>query len=923
MIEGPGQIQRFEVLGHIGTGGMGSVYRAHDPQLDRVVAIKVLAGAGHDAGSTLSTDATLDLRSSPRVDTNGMLDEARMMARLSHPNVLPVYEVGLTGDAMFVVMEYVEGCDLERWLEREHPLADILAVFANAGRGLAAAHASGVVHRDFKPANVLIGSDGRVRVADFGIARLAASPEAMVRVADTRGTPHYMAPEVFRGEPGTQQSDVFAFCTALRDTIGERPEVSKRLRAAIARGLSPDPAARPLLVEVLAAIEGRRSHWRWAAVALGAGAVATIAVLVAAVGIDRTPATATCDANHPRFAVPWDDQRRTEFRTAFHEQRSADVTRAIATLDRRRSGIGDLLRQTCAATRDGGLTDEQSRIRQSCLERRAIGFGVAHTHMLADKPKNIDLVAETIADPEQCLDLKAPPIVNRGVTEALYIQFATSMKGPRDQWVPRADAIRRAAELAGEDELAVRATTRIGILRRTGDDLAGANQTLERAYRAAFELGATYLATLALVERSSTALQRGDAKSAHSLAELAVDGSNKAHILPRMRAYAYFNLARTELRSGHPTAAVPHLDKALEVITSAHQPYKLYETQIRFDLINALRQTGKHDQALELAQKTLAFAKDAWGERSLQTAEALSMLGTELQAAGKLDEAIRDHRAALDTMVAVLPPGRSNITSQRFEVATVLVDAGQLKEALRELETIQTELVRNQALRAMEPAVDLTLGRVLFELGRFDDSIRIENKGFEATLSQFGLDHPATIQARLQLTSHLLELGHLDGAEHHVNGIERAYQADAKANAIPLAKLHGSMLAELVRARGKLARADRIARAAITTLSKAKDRDPAELVPIWLEVAAIKIDRRRYRDANTALAKAEQLARSDAHAETWLALATLQRARIEARAGHRRKATKLARTIKPVLDREHAFVRARGQLARLIAGKAP
>jgi serine/threonine protein kinase len=274
----PTQIQRFHVIGEIGSGGMGRVYRALDPQLDREVAIKVL---NHPrAGSTppLSIDDTIDLEQSSRPRGAVLLAEARMMARLCHPNVATVYEVGFADGALFVVMEHIEGCNLATWLRVPRALDDILHVLAQACRGLRAAHARGIVHRDFKPTNVLVGRDGRVRVADFGLSHLVnAVPSGLVRTDVTVGTPSYMAPELLRGEQARPAADVFAFATTMAEALGCPPGttscererrlrdrgISSRLRCAIAAGLAEQPIARCSLDVVLASIEAVASTPAW------------------------------------------------------------------------------------------------------------------------------------------------------------------------------------------------------------------------------------------------------------------------------------------------------------------------------------------------------------------------------------------------------------------------------------------------------------------------------------------------------------------------------------------------------------------------------------------------------------------------------------------------------------------------------------
>src|SRR5262249_20743525 len=192
----PGErLGRYVVLSLLGQGGMSVVYLAYDPQLDRKVALKLV-----------------------RVDVLGtagrqrLLREAQALARLSSPYVVPVYNVEPVGDQIFVAMEYVEGQTLREWLVESRPSREILRILGDAGRGLAAAHAAGLVHRDFKPENVLLGRDGRVRVVDFGLARTAddlssepglpaASPPPsatlstpVTRFGQVIGTPGYMAP---------------------------------------------------------------------------------------------------------------------------------------------------------------------------------------------------------------------------------------------------------------------------------------------------------------------------------------------------------------------------------------------------------------------------------------------------------------------------------------------------------------------------------------------------------------------------------------------------------------------------------------------------------------------------------------------------------------------------------------------------------
>src|ERR1041385_1014931 len=216
LVEGA-QFGRFRIEQRLGAGAMGVVYVAHDTQLGRRVAVKVLRNQSGPAEARL-------------------LREAQVMARLAHPNVVVLYDAGMVAGQMFIAMELVEGETLAAWLERRHSWQEVLERFLQSGRGLAAAHASGIVHRDFKPANVLVGTDGRARVLDFGVAREASElgtspapvheggPGALTETGTILGTPAYMAPEQRRGERATEASDQFSFCVSLWEGLaGARP----------------------------------------------------------------------------------------------------------------------------------------------------------------------------------------------------------------------------------------------------------------------------------------------------------------------------------------------------------------------------------------------------------------------------------------------------------------------------------------------------------------------------------------------------------------------------------------------------------------------------------------------------------------------------------------------------------------------------
>jgi len=306
------KIGRFVVVGELGKGGMGVVYAAHDRELDRQVALKVLRAAA----------ATEEERMR-------MLREGQAMARVTHPNVITVYEVGVEGTLVFLAQELLDAGTLGHWLEKPRSHAEIIAKFEAAGRGLAAAHAAGLVHRDFKPDNVLLGKDGRVRVSDFGLARSLAAEDGLpaatranmaraqldlsrspmsplTRTGAVMGTPMFMAPEQHNGERADERSDQFAFCVALYHALyGDWPfagktavaladaviegrlqrpprgrHVPSRLRKILLRGLARDPAARYPSMEALLADLTRPPSRTFRRVVLAATALSLVAAAV-------------------------------------------------------------------------------------------------------------------------------------------------------------------------------------------------------------------------------------------------------------------------------------------------------------------------------------------------------------------------------------------------------------------------------------------------------------------------------------------------------------------------------------------------------------------------------------------------------------------------------------------------------------------
>ena len=440
-LEGPRRLGRYDLLGSLGHGGMGVVYRARDGELDRIVALKVL-------------------RDDRARDDERLRREARALAKLSHPNIVAVLEVGLEDDAVFVAMEYVHGGTLGEWC-LDHPLGErgrferALDLALQSLRGLAAAHDAGLVHCDLKPSNMLVGRDGRLRIADFGLARESAAGSAFdthdpdareareaadegsrrqqqtdQRHATSRdtvaGTPLYMAPEQFQGR-ATPSSDIFSWCVSFHEVFfGIRPFAAKTaaglqedvaarrfvspprsarapdwLRPILLRGLDVDPQRRwPDVASILRAIESRRRPRKWPWV-VGSTAAFAATVLVARVPLVPQPVIAPCTDDRARLDAVWGPDTREAIHANLDR---VAVAYGPATWERVEGRMEELATRwrtdRLEACRQGREHDPElaaiGRKRTACLDRSLDAFA---------------FVAETLTDTEQNIAPYAVPLL--------------------------------------------------------------------------------------------------------------------------------------------------------------------------------------------------------------------------------------------------------------------------------------------------------------------------------------------------------------------------------------------------------------------------------------------------------------------------------------------------------------------------------
>jgi eukaryotic-like serine/threonine-protein kinase len=488
------RVDRFEIVRLLGAGGMGAVYEARDPELGRSVALKVIR----------EPNPQLSLR---------LLREAQALAQLQHPNVVAVHDVGTDGDEVFVAMELVDGTSLDRRAPKPASWREVVELFVQAGRGLIAAHAKGLIHRDVKPANLFVDRDGRVRVGDFGLARRAAddaparissefevsgidetvdaSDPATAQTIDTGGgsgdgllgsplthegslvgTPKYMAPEQAAGKRASALSDQYSFCVALKEMLP--PGSPSWLTRAVERGLERDPAKRhpsmQALVDILAQTPGKRR--RTALVIAAIVAIAGVAVALLLVGRrdpdnDEVAAmVADCTAGEDRIADVWNPARRAEVEAAFvatGKIYAKDIFEKVAAaLDARRDEWVAMHSQACQATRlFRTQSPEVYERRMACLEDRRSELDAFVGELATIEPKAVDdagAIVDDIARVRPCADIERLAELERPPTEPTervrYDELAQQLAAlGAKTWTGEWDALSRdGATIAAEAE---------------------------------------------------------------------------------------------------------------------------------------------------------------------------------------------------------------------------------------------------------------------------------------------------------------------------------------------------------------------------------------------------------------------------------------------------------------------------------------
>jgi len=748
-------VGRYTVLDRIGSGGMGVVYRAFDAELDRPIALKLMH-AGADAS----------VQSKAR-----LLREAQAIAKLYHPNVITVHDVGTYGDRVFVAMEFIEGTTLRAWMEATaHDWTEIVHAFVRAGRGLAAAHAADLIHRDFKPDNVLMGRDGRVLVMDFGLARQATvahdrdsedeSPSrpsnrvplrdvSLTRTGATLGTPAYMAPEQHRGGRVGPLADQFSFCVALYEALyGERPfagnslaslamnvldgrlrrpprdsQVPSWLRGVVLRGLSIDPTERyPSMDALLADLQRDPPIDRRPWVRIGL-ALVLLGIAVGTGYASRPTLAADCTSIATRLAGHWDDTLARRVSDALLDVKAPYAIQTTRTVTHELNTYTGIWARTFASRCS---IDQQTRTEHPnappdaglvCLGQRLEEFDATTDLLIQEADRVIEFAvasAQALPDPTRCLD----PRKRSGETPTMFVDTGR-LHAIREELAQSGALLRTGQfQLAAEHVVPIIAATNA----RSWPDVR-AEALLLRARSLQRGMAPPGSAS------GRTATDRMLAEQALTDALLAAATADRGDL----EAEAWIGLVDVARSRGGGD------DQALALAAGAAIRRGQTGADLQAELwmhLGAWEQNrGRYRQANARFDAALEQRRQRLRSNDLRHAETEHARGLALASLSSFAAAVEAHMAGLDLREQVLGGGHPWVADSLVWLAGALLGAGREEEAEGALErarTLLTELELSGGSRssAMVQVLD-ELGLVRRARERFDEAANLHRQAAE------------------------------------------------------------------------------------------------------------------------------------------------------------------------------------------------
>ncbi len=796
------RVGRYLILKTIGGGGGGMVYAAYDPELDRRVAVKLLRAGESESSSAVGSKGRTTAQTR-------LLREAQAMAKLAHPNVTTVHDVGTFGDLVFIAMELVEAGTLRERLKGPSPpsRSEIMRLMLDAGEGLAAAHAAKLVHRDFKPDNVLVGADGRARVTDFGLVRAAATgddedagadagappaagTDTLTQVGAVMGTLQYMAPEQHDARTTDARTDQYSYCVTFWEALyGERPfrgttrdlaEQKKRLtppdpperssvpswiRRILERGLSPDPDKRfPDMRSLLTALRDDPAVRTRRRLAIGAGVAAALTLVGASVGLARRAHPDRCGGSEALVAGAWDDAVRAQLRTKFAAAvpgSSPIVASVERTLDAYTGAWVKMRTESCQATR---VREEQPEsvlvLRTACLDSRLRELR-SFTAQLAEA-----------GEADKTLVLKAA----QAAGELTSIAPCGDVAGLTAVAPPPKDPAALALVHKAENTL-----SEARALQHLGKD----TRAVELAAQALADAQAAHYAPLEAKARNahgSSLMATGEHKAAeaelstafaHSLA--AKDDETATKAATSLASLESYMLARP--LEGERWAEIAH--GALE---RAGGDEELRATLLRTESW-AHDERGDGKGAVALAEEALAIGERLYGKDSLRIATFLNALGSAYDKVARYEDSRSAHERALAISRRELGNEHPNVAASLGNIAEVDVELGDFAAAKPLLEQAVDLYTRIRGPNHPNVAISLgSLGDALTGLGDCAQAIPKYERAVAINDAKFGRDYADTTHFLAGLGHCRAETGDLAGA---LAALERGYAVMKKPEADP------------------------------------------------------------------------------------------------------------------------------------------
>jgi tetratricopeptide (TPR) repeat protein/predicted Ser/Thr protein kinase len=744
-------IGRYVVLAKLGAGGMGVVYAAYDPELDRKVALKLLRRDGD--GSAMHGAARARL-----------LREAQALAKFSHPEIVAVHDVGEHEAGVWVAMEFVDGQTLGAWAKQApRSWQAVLSVMRATGRGVAAAHAAGLVHRDLKPDNIMMSKDGRVRVMDFGLTRALDEADADGASAGLEpgrdlggtqgmlGTPAYMAPEQFSGGEVTAASDQFAYCVTMWELLyGERPfrgetiaeilaavldgrlrsppkqrDVPIWLRKICERGLAREPSRRwPSMQALLDAFERGEARVRTRKLSLGLALVAGLGVSVMGFRqYEHAHAIDACEAAGADIDAAWNDEARERVRQSLiatelaYAQATADTI--LPYLDAQAQTWRDGRTLACMrAEVEHGWDTATSERALWCLDERRLAFESVITELSradADIVRTAITLVTSLELVGPCVDervlanLPEPPDATaRAELEQLRVEHARAgtllAAGKFAEGLAVIRPVRTRAEQLGWPPFVAATQVREGVLLEQSAEFVAAEAMASDAYVTAAEAGAWEVAADAAID----------------LIEIVGDRQ------------ARFAEGRTWAL--HARVAIHH----------AGDPLQIRDARVATALGHVEISAGRYDEAEALYRSAYDIWRELLGENHPTLGAHLNNLGNLYNHRLDRVRAKQAFEQALALRESVLGPDHPDIAGNLHNLGLVLQELGEPEQARQLFERSLAIWKRSLGLEHINAAVTLTsIGNLAYQAGDLVEAERHYSQALEIMEKVVGAEHPS------------------------------------------------------------------------------------------------------------------------------------------------------------------------------------